>query len=332
MITPDHAENSAANSLGALPISLATIRKDRDLGWPTRLTFAYGNYGLMSSPVALSELLAAGVQPSTVAAALRAGQITSVSRHVYAECDGYLLWCFGLSSPRQYLPPVPCLHAEALARQHGWRLAIGSEIAEQLCGLRNKPLFAQTMGYDQGTAKRFDEGLQMEPVCPALPDWPVAVQILARGLGRRIDGATPAGLARHGEILGRMNIWRTLLAEQLGPVFDLLTEPLRIVALAIREQATHGGAVQRAMRGRPLDWQPPGASDQCARVEEWYLATVDDQEGGSFEALRGRCLSHPYADPLSHGFRSSPILWIDEAAGWAMAESRLYRLGQKGRR
>jgi hypothetical protein len=311
-----------------IPGILNAISKNRDLDWPTRLAIAVGNHGFMSAPVALAELQAVGVTSAEIATALREGHISPVSRHVYVERDrDDLLAAFGVVSSMPHLPSAPALHAEALARQHGWRLAVGSEVAANLCGLLDRPLFPRTVGYDQDHGRRFGNGLEMEPVPPALPDWPVAAQILARGLGRRVDGATAEGLARHGAIMGRMTLWRNLLADQLGQSLDILSEPLRIVALAIREQINDGGRDQRAARGAPLDWLPPAVPDHCAHIEDWRLGVIENNQG-IFEVLRGRCLNHPYADPERSTFRSSQVLWIDETAGWAMAESRIYRLGK----
>lgn len=312
------------------PISgiLSAIRKNRDLAEPTRLALAVGNHGFTSAPVALSELQAVGVTSAEIATALREGHISPVSRHVYVECNrDDLLAAFGVVSPIPHLPPAPALHAEALARQHGWRLAVGSEVAAHLCGLVDRPLFPRTMGYDRDHGRRFGNGLEMEPVPSALLDWPVAAQVLARGLGYRIDGATAEGLARHGAIIGRMPLWRNLLADQLGSTLDILSEPLRIVALAIREQINDRSRDHRAVRNAPLDWLPPAVPDHCARIEDWRLSVIKTDQG-IFEVLRGRCLNHPYADPERPTFRSSRVLWIDEATGWAMVESRVYRLGK----
>ena len=110
-----------------IPGIMSAIRENRNLAGPTRLALAVGNHGFMSAPVALAELRAVGVTSAEIATALREGHISPVSRHVYVERDrDDLLAAFGEVSPMPHLPLAPALHAEALARQHGWRLAVGS--------------------------------------------------------------------------------------------------------------------------------------------------------------------------------------------------------------
>ncbi|MBF0268786.1 MAG: hypothetical protein HQL44_09345 [Alphaproteobacteria bacterium] len=307
---------------------LNEIRKQRDLSWATTIALAYGNHVAMSRPVALIELESTGVTHKEIGAALRARKIGAVTRHIYAEADSWALdFLLGMQEGRpRPLSPVPSLLAEALARQHRWKLGIGSELCAVLCGYGDNPEYVTTVGYDQVAPCKFGE-LMLEPMRPELIELPIAAQVLVLGLQGRLDG-TEEALVYQGQLLGKMPAWRQLLADQIAPALDVLPTQLCIVALAIREQV--GKEAQPALRRCPPGWNPPPEGTRVAKVEGWSLETVVGPNSGIvYEALSGFCINHPFADPCKR-FQSSAILWIDEKMGWARAQSRLYKLGSRG--
>ncbi|MBF0356897.1 MAG: hypothetical protein HQL43_16850 [Alphaproteobacteria bacterium] len=306
---------------------LNEIRKARELTWPTKIAVGYGNHVAMSRPVALVELESAGITRQEIGTALKARKIGAVTRHIYAEADsGALALLLGRQEERpKPLMPVPAILAEALAKQHHWKLGMGSELCAVLCGRGDNPEYTRTVGYDQTKPRKVSE-LWLEPVRPELIELPIAAQILVLGLKGRLDGAEDA-LVYQGQLLGKMPVWRQLLADQIGPALDVLPTQLRIVALAIREQVST--EAQPALRRCPPGWTPPPEGTRVAKVESWALETISGPHSGIvYEALSGFCTNHPFADPCKR-FHSSAILWIDEKMGWARAQSRLYKLGSR---
>lgn len=294
---------------------LNEIRAARELSWPTKIAVGYGNHVALSRPVALVELESAGITRQEIGAALKERKIGAVTRHVYAEADsGALALLLGRQEERPSpLMPVPALLAEALARQYHWKLGIGSELCAVLCGRGDNPEYTKTVGYDQAQPRKVGD-LQLEPLRPEIIELPIAAQILVLGLQGRLDGTEDA-LIYQGQLLGKMPAWRQHLADQIGPALDVLPTQLRIVALAIREQV--GTEAQPALHRCPPGWTPPPEGMRVATVESWALETVSGPRSGIvYEALRGFCTGHPFADPCKR-FQSSAILWIDEKLGWA---------------
>lgn len=255
---------------------------------------------------------------------LRLGQAVIAAPRVYGVHDG-----IGSLMMRQYggagTPSMPAAHlvAGALARQNGWRLSLPVECARYILGLEERPTAAVEFPYDQPTARHYGKaGLDLMPTDAALFALTAAGQALVLGLPR--DVSVPrlveiGGQAACGAVLADPTFVGWLKDDMAS---GLLGERERVVSdLVLSSNA-------RAPRRAPKDFVPPADNVVTAKIDGWVEFERDGRRFLSAEAITG----HPHIFDGENLSRSSPLFWIDEAAGWARTQSRLYKLGRKGRR
>lgn len=256
---------------------------------------------------------------------LKARAWVPIARRIYrARSAGLRLW---LGQP--ILEQAHLAHfAAALARQHGWRLAPGCEMARYAMLTGDRPLGVVTFGYDGNQRRTYRGGLVLEPIAPTVAALPLPAQMIVRGVGQEIATLPASEIDCLAGYLAQTSIWRILRAHawELPSAAHYPTGVATLLdAIEFHQDALIGPC--RAARQAPPGWAPPEPTDDLCRVEGWWLEEWHDVHG-SYEVLRGQVFNHPYIDPGSTGFVSSPVVWIDLELGFARAESRVYRLGR----
>jgi hypothetical protein len=261
-----------------------------------------------------------------MAQALRSDDAVLLAPRIYAvRSPAAVFAMLNTGVKRHVIPPPPHETALALCRQHNWRLSFPLVFARFLLGLTERPMELPEIPYD-GIIKRHyaKAGLTLVPAEASLFNLSAAGQALTIRVPREISEPklVEIGVQAARGYLGLPNI-----VEGLKRDFDgRLGERERIVATFIINAARDNGLILRA----PPDWAPPPDISNVVRVEHWWIRRIEDRQGEYYCLAARSLLGHPVLGDtnLAH---SSPLVWLDERAGYARIVSRLYHLGRRSR-
>ena len=270
----------------------------------------------MLDSVAVAEVDLTTAEQAVLAAKVSNGRAVQLLPGIYSVTNpaGAM---FGDAFGNQMPPPsVPAPHlvAAALASQHRWQLALPVPFSQFLLGLADRPDVIGVIPYDQPHRSVYEElGLTMEPAPASLFRLTASGQALTQGLPKE---ASEIGLLRIaleaaqgllGEAEFRLELQADIAAGRLG-------EREYMVARAIVTADTGPKPLRRA----PPTFEPP--IGDVVRLDGWVRAVERD---GSEYLVARHVTGHPYAGQGGRGMRTSPLVWIDEALGWAKTRSRL---------
>jgi hypothetical protein len=261
-----------------------------------------------------------------MAQALRSDDAVLLAPRIYAVRSPAAVLAMLNSGVKQHvMPPPPHETALALCRQHNWRLSFPLVFACFLLGLAERPMELPEIPYDGTTKRHYPKAkLTLVPAAPSLFNLSAAGQALTIGVPREISEQklVDIGVQAARGPLGLPNIIEGLKRDLDGR----LGERERIVATSIVNAARDNGLILRA----PPDWAPPPDISNVVRVEDWWIRQIEDGLG-EYHCLAARTMTgHPVLGDtnLAH---SSPLIWLDERAGYARTVSRLYHLGRRSR-
>ena len=261
-----------------------------------------------------------------MAQALRSDDAVLLAPRIYAVRSPAAVLAMLNSGVKQHvLPPPPHETALALCRQHNWQLSFPLVFARFLLGLAERPIELPEIPYDGNIKRCYPKaGLTLVPAAPSLFNFSAAGQALTIGVPREISEQK---LVDIGEQAARGPLGLPEIIAGLKRDLDgRLGERERIVATSIVNAARDNGLILRA----PPDWAPPPDISNVVRVEDWWIRQIEDGLG-KYHCLAARTMTgHPVLGDtnLAH---SSPLVWLDERAGYARTVSRLYHLGRRSR-
>ena len=249
---------------------------------------------------------------------LRTRQLRAVAQGIYVLplVPGYRM----VGGP----PPSPALVAESLARRHQWRLIVSRECARYLCGLRERPVSLEAIGYDQPVERRFHHFI-MQPENPEIASLTAVSQCVRVALDQE-SGWDDDELSRIGRQLAVTLFFRDQRA-------DLETERDRLGAAgerALDAMLRHLAEVEDPswpLTSAPPGWVPP--TQEGCKVHDWQIVHCPSDAGTTYHLRAAAITGHPnIADyrPLTY---SSQLIWLDFERGWARTLSRIYRLGTR---
>ncbi len=162
------------------------------------------------------------------------------------------------------------------------------------------------------------------PASPSRLDLSVAGQALAIGLPIDCSGEGLSRVGRHAAF-GMLGVDVAVggLADDLAT--GRLSEPAAIAARSLVEAARCTEMI--ADRQAPPDFVPP---ETAPYLDRWEINGGRGRDGVFREWLRAASWTvYPGGWPSDRLRQSSPLVWIDEGAGYVRTVSRVYRLGER---
>jgi len=261
-----------------------------------------------------------------MAHALRCDDAVLLAPRVYGVRSPAVVFVTLYTGVRQHVtPPPPHETAIALCRQNKWHLSFPPVFARFLLGLTEKPLELPEIPYDGIIVRQYPKaGLTMVPAAPSLLNLSAAGQVLTIGVPQEISAEKLVEIGTHAA-RGPLGLPKMVEGLKLY-IDDRLGERERIVAISIINAARDNGLILSA----PPDWAPPPDISNVVRVEDWWIRRIEDRQGEYYCLAARILLGHPVLGDtnLAH---SSPLVWLDERAGYARTVSRLYHLGRRSR-
>lgn len=268
---------------------------------------------------------------------LREGKIHRVAPGVYAREPSHIelalvgvgdnrwAWAIAAAWARQHRPDTPLLP--------------GRDEARHALGLGPRPdtdygaLQIGVPGLEAPTPLGVWVRLVPAPAWMAVAKGPAAGHIMV-GLAGDLEGRSAEGLEQIGRQMADRLQALPQAVQDLQAAAEALPEPYdvvaRIAAEVLAERAENGGLVLAA-REPPHGWTPPvepGAEWDGPIVHLWQIQVITEGRVRLERLVADRCTGHPHINPRARMW-TSPLVWIDEAAGWAHTHSRLYRLGRR---